>query len=226
MTDTKTYKAKQLADLTGVTVRTLHHYDSIGLLPARRGPNGYREYGEADLERLREVLLWRGLGTPLAAIARYVHATGELRREALETQRTLLVAQARVVGDQLEALEQMEVQERWGDTEAYRVSQRRAASRTPEQWRQIREEGRRLEVDMAALMQRGHTPTATEALELAEQMRLHIDRWFYPCSHAMHGQLAEMYMTDGRFRDHYEALSPGLAGFVAAAIVENQRSNR
>jgi MerR family transcriptional regulator, thiopeptide resistance regulator len=64
------YTVGQVADLAGVTIRTLHHYDHIGLLtPSGRSDSGYRRYEHADLERLQQVLLYRELGFPLEEIA-------------------------------------------------------------------------------------------------------------------------------------------------------------
>ena len=63
------YTVKQLSKLTGVTPRTLHYYDEIGLLkPSRTGDNGYRYYGEGPLLRLQQILLYRELDLPLAEI--------------------------------------------------------------------------------------------------------------------------------------------------------------
>lgn len=68
MADEKTYTVQQLADLSGCTVRTLHHYDELGLVCARRASNGYRQYGQAEIDRLQQVLLYRESEVPLADI--------------------------------------------------------------------------------------------------------------------------------------------------------------
>ena len=64
------YTVHELAELSGCTVRTLHHYDDLGLVPAQRANNGYRRYGAAEVDRLHQVLLYRECGMPLAAIGR------------------------------------------------------------------------------------------------------------------------------------------------------------
>jgi DNA-binding transcriptional MerR regulator len=80
-----------VADLTGVTVRTLHHYDAIGLLvPSGRTGSGYRCYGEADLQRLHEILLWRELGFPLEQVRRLLDDPEHDRLAALREQRARL----------------------------------------------------------------------------------------------------------------------------------------
>ena len=69
-TQVKDYSVGQLARISGFSVRTLHHYDAIGLLkPAHTAPNGYRKYGRAELLRLQEILFYRAIDMPLADIA-------------------------------------------------------------------------------------------------------------------------------------------------------------
>ena len=70
------YTPKQLADLSGVSVRTLHHYDQIGLLVPARRSNGYRAYDANDVARLQQILLYRDMGLELSAIAQLLDAPG------------------------------------------------------------------------------------------------------------------------------------------------------
>lgn len=92
----QTYTVNQLASLAGVSVRTLHHYDEIGLLePAFTGENRYRHYGEKELLRLQQILIHRAMGIPLAEIGALLNATGFDQLETLERQRERLVAEAR-----------------------------------------------------------------------------------------------------------------------------------
>jgi MerR family transcriptional regulator, thiopeptide resistance regulator len=86
---------KTLARIAGVSVRTLHHYDAIGLLkPASIGRNGYRYYGEEEMLRLQQILIHRELGMPLAEIGRVLDAAGFDRLAALREQRARLAAEA------------------------------------------------------------------------------------------------------------------------------------
>ena len=71
------------------------------------------------------------------------------------------------------------------------------------------------------MLTQGRDPGDDEVADVAEQHRLHIDRWFYPCSHSMHVCLADMYVADPRFREFYEKQHEGLAEFVAASIRAN-----
>ena len=114
-----------------------------------------------------------------------------------------------------------EVRKRWGDTEAYRESARRTQGYSGEDWARIKAELEGIEAGLAAAMAAGEAPNGPRATELAEAARLHIHRGYYPCSRAMHVQLAEMYTADPRFEAHYEDRATGLAAFVAQAIQAN-----
>ena len=116
-----------------------------------------------------------------------------------------------------------EAAERWGDTDAYRESMRRARGHGKADWARIKAEGEANEARMAELLSAGADPAGPEAMDGAEAMREHISRWFYECGHVMHAGLADMYEADARFTAHYDDRAPGLARFVAAAIRANAR---
>jgi DNA-binding transcriptional MerR regulator len=252
----------EVAEWAHVTVRTLHHYDEIGLLaPSGRSGAGYRLYSDADLERLYQILLYRELGFPLEAIRRVMDDPATDRPLALRAQRELLVrkrrktdAVIRAVDRLLETMERgtkmssdemmegfdafadapddvrahqarhgAEAHERWGDTDAYRESMRRAKSHGKADWTKIKAEADANEARMAELLAAGSDPEGDEATAGAEAMRQHIGRWFYGCSHQVHAGLADMYEADPRFTAHYDDRAPGLARFVAAAIHANAR---
>jgi MerR family transcriptional regulator, thiopeptide resistance regulator len=117
-----------------------------------------------------------------------------------------------------------EARERWGNTEAYRESARRMKGYTKDDLARIEAERDGIEAGFAAALADGDAPEGERATGLAEQARLHIDRWFYPCSHGMHRGLADMYVADARFRAHYDDRAAGLAECVAAAIRANAAS--
>ncbi len=116
------YTVKAVADVAGVSVRTLHHYDRIGLLrPAASSPAGYRLYSEADLERLQQVLFFRELGFSLQDVKAIVDSPTFDRTEALRAHRRLLVEQqgrlGRLVDRTIASIEKgepMSNQERFG----------------------------------------------------------------------------------------------------------------
>ena len=241
----------EVAALAGVTVRTLHHYHRIGLLvPSGRSESGYRLYAYGDLERLRQIRLLRELRLSLVAIGRMLDAPTHGRRSALEAQRDLLRERQerteriiRGVDRALRAMEEEtemdrtemfsgleefdheqyrdEVERRWGDTDAYKESMRRTRRYGKGDWDRIKAEGEAVVARLAGLMARGAQAAGGAAMDLAEEHRRHIDRWFYPCSRGMHRNLADMYTADPRFEEYFEKRAKGLAVFVRDAIRAN-----
>src|SRR4051812_49093388 len=99
------YRVKAFAARAGVTVKTLHHYDRLGLLRPLRTPAGYRTYSDLDLQRLEEIAALKVIGVPLKEIAALLK--GDLRPlgEILESQRRVLHARRRVIECAIEAIE-------------------------------------------------------------------------------------------------------------------------
>jgi len=239
------------ARLAGVTVRTLHHYHEIGLLaPSGRSDAGYRHYADADLERLQRILFYRELGFGLDEIKEVmtdgaVDASAHLRRqhamlrERIRRLDRMVIAvekalEARSMGINLTPEERFEVfgdfdpdqhaaevEERWGDSDAYRESTRRARGYTKDDWQRIKAEGKAAVDTVLAAMNAGRPADSEEAMEGAEMHRLQIDRNFYPCSYQMQVGLAEMYLADPRFTATYEKIAPGLAQYLHDAIKAN-----
>ena len=241
----------EVAARTGVTVRTLHHYDRIGLLsPSGRTAAGYRSYAAADIDRLHQVLVYRALGFGLEEVAtllddpdadplEHLRRQHRLLLDRLEADRQLLAAvekemEARQMGIPLTPEERFEVfgendpvqyeaeaEERWGDTEAYQQSQRRTASYTKDDWLRIKAEGEDVERRFVAAMQSGVPADSQQAMDIAEEHRLHIGRHFYACPPEVHAGLGRMYLEDERFTAHYEQVAPGLARYVSTAVQAN-----
>lgn len=249
----------RVAALTGLTVRALHHYDDIGLVsPSQRSAAGYRLYTAEDLQRLRQVLLFRELGFALDAVRELIDAPPERRRAALVEQRTALEARLRHGETVLKAVdatlqtfdgddtmntghdaghepERMfdgydrfrngeyaeEARERWGDTDHWKISQARARGYSKDDWTRIQAEADDITHGFLTAMQQGEAADADAAMALAESHREHIARHHYPCSHAMHANVAAMYIADPRFQAHYDAHGEGLAAYIEAAVRAN-----
>ena len=238
----------EVAALAGITIRTLHHYDEVGLLsPSGRSDAGYRLYSYEDLARLQEVLGWRRLGFSLAEIQSMLDDPSYDRLSALERQRSLVERELERLGSLRSALDaaleaqregtqlkeatmfegfdpaeyEDEARERWGHTDAYRESTRRAAGYGEAEWRTIREESEAIVRDFAALAAAGEPADGARARAVAERHRQHISRWFYECPPAMHRGLGQMYVTDERFARNYEKVADGLAAYVRDAMAAN-----
>jgi DNA-binding transcriptional MerR regulator len=242
----------RLAELAGVTVRTLHHYDEIGLVrPSARTRAGYRAYAPGDAERLRLVLTYRRLGFGLREVAELVSDPDADAVAHLRRQRGLLLSrraqadamitaidrelEARAMGMNLTPQEQLEVfgtdkaggewadeaERRWGGTDAYQQSRRRAAGYRKDDWARIRAEAGAVTRALAAALRAGLPADGAEATGLAERHRQHVSRHFYDCGYAAHRGLAGLYAGDPRFAAHYDGIEPGLARYVRDAIVAN-----
>jgi len=114
-----------------------------------------------------------------------------------------------------------EARGRWGETDAFKEASQRVKRYTADDWQRQQAEQGAIYAEAADAMRRGVEPTAPAALELAERHRQSIDRWFYPCSRAMHAGLADMYEADERFRASIDRAGEGLTPFLAAAIRAN-----
>src|SRR5215218_4959759 len=198
----------EVAALAGVTVRTLHHYDRIGLLsPSGRTSSGYRQYGPDDLDRLHQVLLYRELGFPLEEVAallddpsadpaEHLRRQHGLLRDRLERTSAMVAAvekemEARQMGISLTPEERFEVfgehdpaqydaevEQRWGETEAYAQSKRKTAAYSKDDWVRIKAEGADIEARFAAALRSGVAPESDEAMAIAEEHRQQITRNF------------------------------------------------
>src|SRR5438552_18680098 len=170
----RTYLVKEVAALSGVTVRALHHYDELGLLtPSGRSGGGYRLYDDDDLLRLQQILIGRELGLSLEEIRRSLDDPSFDRRRALVAQRAELEKRAQQAQAMLRAVDaaialidsrpsqdqnqptgetmdmkqifdgfepakfEAEAEQRWGDSDAFKESQKRTARYTKEDWQRL-----------------------------------------------------------------------------------------
>ncbi len=241
------YTVTSVAKLAGVSVRTLHHYDAIGLLrPAALSEAGYRQYSDADLERLQQILFFRELEFSLQEIKQILERPDFDRRAALLTHRTLLMqkqtrlqAILRSVDQTLEAMErgetmekdamfevfndpklkeyQQEARQRWGGSEAYAESERRTRGYSKQDWVDLKEEMGAVTTGIAAVM--GQDPGSPEVQEKVGAWFDLINQRFYTCTPEIFRGLGEMYVADPRFTATYENVKPGLAQFVRDAMV-------
>ncbi|MEV3990119.1 MerR family transcriptional regulator [Streptomyces sp. NPDC049837] len=245
------YSVGQVAAFAHVTVRTLHHYDEIGLLsPSGRSHAGHRRYDDADLDRLQQILFYRELGFPLDQVAALLDDPDADPQEHLRHQHELLTTRIAELQKMAEAVEHAmeakkmginltpeekfevfgdndpeqyaeEVEQRWGDTEAYRESQRRTARYTKADWQRMQDQNADWGARYQALMEEGEPPTGDRAMDLAEEHRQQINTWFYECTHEFHRCLADMYVSDERFTAFYDAMRPGMAEHLRSAIHAN-----
>ncbi|MFB7446912.1 MerR family transcriptional regulator [Streptomyces sp. NPDC056194] len=245
------YSVGQVAGFAGVTVRTLHHYDAIGLLsPGGRSTAGHRRYDDADLDRLQQILFYRELGFPLEEVAVLLDDPHADPQEHLRRQHTLLTArigelrrmaaavehamEAKKMGINLTPEEKFEVfgdkdperyaeesTRRWGGSHSHRQAQERAAGYSKEDWQRMKDEVDAWGAAYAALMDEGRDPRSEEAMDLAEAHRRHLTTWFFACHPRTHVELTEMYVADENFHAFYESIHPGLPEHLRESVRAN-----
>lgn len=243
-----------VASLAGVTIRALHHWDTIGLVrPSERSDAGYRLYTAADLARIHRVLIYRELGVPLNEIGALLDAPALDAMASLRQQRDQLrervdrlrrmgtaldrMIEARESGMLLSAAEQVAIfgadwqpswleqaRQQWGDTVQWAQYAERAAGRTVQQWQQIADSVDALHAELAAARRAGVAPGSERANALAEQHRASMGNYF-DCTHSMHVCLGRRYATEPGFVDFYDRLAPGLSGWLRDIIDANARAH-
>lgn len=239
------YTVNQVSIITGVSIRTLHYYDEIGLLkPSQIKGNGYRYYGEKELLKLQQILFFKELEFPLEDITKMINSKSFNTKEALRDQKKLLeLKRQRIEGliinidktiKKMEGGEDMktddlfsdfsdkeienlkkEAKERWGETDAYKQSMERTKYWTKEDYRKVARDGRIFTQKLADTMDKGID--SPEAQELIKQHHKSIET-FYDCPLGMYRNLGAMYVEDPRFTAYYDKFRPGLAKWMKEAI--------
>jgi DNA-binding transcriptional MerR regulator len=232
-------KVKEVADLTGVSVRTLHHYDEIGLLvPDNVTEAGYRVYSNENLTTLQQILFFREVGFPLKKIKELLESPSVNRLEAFELQRDMLVAKRSQLETMIETIDktlksekgemtmtneekfkgfdfssnpyEQEARDRWGD-EAVDKANKNVAQFGKE----TQEEMNRIYFNLAELR---HNDPATEEAQSA------IGEWYKflnkigDYSLEAFAGLGEMYVADERFTKNIDKFGEGLAAFMRDAM--------
>lgn len=228
---------KEMSQLSGVSVRTLHYYDEIDLLkPSQVAENGYRYYDHQAIERLQEILLFRELEFPLKTIKKIVDSPSYDRKVALTKQIALLeakkahlegvLAHARLLqegGDtmtftaydksQLQALE-TEAKERWGETQAYQTFE---AKTDKKDFAQVTDEMLTIMAEFGRLRDLDAADDKVQAQ--VKVLQDYISEHFYPCSPEILAGLGKMYAADNRFSQTIDqAGGAGTTDFVSRAI--------
>ncbi|WP_433190596.1 MerR family transcriptional regulator [Actinoallomurus sp. CA-150999] len=238
------------AALVGVSVKTLHHWDAIGLVrPSERTWAGYRVYSGDDVARIHRVLVYRELGFPLAEIGRILDAPGTDARHHLRRQRSQLMEridrlqkmvgavdrmleasktgmrltpeeQVEIFGDDWQPAWVEEAEDRWGDSAQWAQYAERAHRMTPEDWKGIAATTDALNTDLAAAKRAGLAPGSGEANALAERHRALLSRYF-DCTHAMQACIGRMFVDDPGYAEYFDTAAPGLAVWLRDAIFAN-----
>ncbi len=241
------YTVKRLSKIAGVSVRTLHYYDEIGLLkPSFIKENGYRCYEEKELLKLQQILFFRELEFPLEKIKHIMQAPRFDSLAALSEQKTLLQFKKKRIEkllititktiDSLKGGETMnnddtfsafndptyqkhkeEVEKRWGTTDAYKQSIERVGKMSKIELDKIKAEAEDIRQKAAELMRQGFSFKSPEVQVQIDRFYQHL-HYFYDPSYEMFKGLGQMYVDDERFTEVYEKQAKGFAQFMRDAM--------
>ena len=235
---------KEFAELTGVSVRTLHYYDEIDLLKPSfvDEQNGYRFYDETSLERMQEILFYRELDFSLKSIAEILASPNYDKQKALAEQKRLLTLKKDRLERLIAALEQAEkgeitmsafdnseyettrqqyedeAKQRWGDTDAYKQSQAKTAGYSKDKWNDILAGMNGVFAEFAECKKCGESADSDTAQSLVKKLQDYITANFYHCTDDILAGLGQMYVCDERFKNNIDSHGEGTAEFVSEAI--------
>lgn len=231
----------EVSKITGVSVRTLHHYDAIGLLkPTEVTEAGYRMYDDTAIGRLQSILLFRELQFPLKEIKSILDSSYFDPTEALTQQIELLELQYKHIGELISFAREIkdkgvnamnfkvfdrrkieqyktEVKAKWGNTQAYKEYEQRAAIRSD---LKCNEAASRMMTIFAEIGAYRHlSPSAKEVQERIAALQKLITDNYYACTDEILNGLGQMYASDGRFKANIDkAGGDGTAEFAKQAI--------
>ena len=234
----------EMAKLSGVSVRTLHYYDEIGLLAPSEvvSETGYRYYNEDSLEKLQQILFYRELDFPLKEIVQIMNASDYNKEEALRKQRELLklkrkrldkligLLNANLKGDTTMSFNEFdtteideakakyaeEVKERWGNTDAYAQSQKKTSKYTKEDWKRVNEG---MDEHLKQFSESLNENPASEKVQgLVRGWQQYITETYYECTKEVLAGLGQMYVMDERFTKNMDKYGEGTAKLISEAI--------
>lgn len=238
----------ETAAITGVSVRTLHYYDEIGLLkpPYVDEQNGYRFYNESSLERLQEILFFRELDFSLKAIAEILSSPDYDKKKALAEQKNLLLLKKSRLERIIAALDSAEkgentmnfnvfdnteyeaaqkqyaeeAKQKWGKTDAYKESAEKTSSYSKEKWGEVYSDMDDIMAEFAECMNSGFAPSDEQAQLLVKKWQDFITKSMYDCTKEILAGLGQMYVCDERFTANIDKHGAGTAAFMSEAITK------
>ena len=231
---------KAFARLSGVSVRTLHYYDEIGLLrpAAVDGQTGYRYYDEASLLRMQEILFYRELDFPLKSIVEILSSPHYNKEEALMEQRELLRLKKerleRLIGaidgalkgeNVMKAFDNSKMdqylskaKERWGKTDAWQEYEEKSVGRTAETERDLGEQLMDIFAQLGAL--RGQEPGSESVQQVVAALQQFITENYYTCTKEILRNLGMMYTAVGSMKDNIDARGGAGTAELAQKAIE------
>ena len=231
---------KEFAEFTGVSVRTLHYYDEIGLLtPAFVDKStGYRFYDENSLLRMQEILFYRELDFSLKSIGEILTSPDYNKSKAMNEQKQLLILKKERIERLISAIDlamkgeivmtafdnneferhKAEAKERWGKTDAYKEHEEKTRNYSKQKWNDLAVEMDHIMAEFALCMRKDERPDSTESQALVQTLQDHITQNYYLCTNEILAGLGQMYVADERFKNNIDKHADGTAAFIRDAI--------
>lgn len=231
----------EVSKLAGVSVRTLHYYDTIGLLhPSEVTDSGYRLYDYATLERLQQILLFRELEFSLKEIKQILDSPDFDKNRALEQQITMLHLKKEHLNNLIslaleiknkgvstmnfdafstEELDKYaeEAKASWGHTESYKEFKEKTARYSQKDWRNINQMLMHNFIEFGKLLE--ESPESQAVQVHVKKLQDTITENYYHCTKEILAGLGQMYSLDERFRENIDKTGgPGTAEFAGKAI--------
>ncbi len=231
---------KEFAEITGVSVRTLHYYDEIGLLkPACVDEfTGYRYYDESSLLRMQEILFYRELDFSLKSISEILASPDYDKNKALKEQKNLLTLKKERLERLISAIDgavkgenvmkafdnnefekyKAEAKKKWGNTDAYKEHTEKTKNYSADKWNNLAEEMNDILAEFAVCMKNGREPDSDEVQSLVKALQNHITENYYLCTNEILAGLGQMYTADERFKNNIDKNADGTAQFISEAV--------
>lgn len=231
----------EVSKLTGVSIRTLQYYDSIGLLkPDKYTEAGYRLYGDVSLERLQQILLFRELEFPLKEIKEIIDAPNFDRNKALEQQIELLTLKKEhlenlihfargikalgVKNMDFSAFDTSKIdeyskraKEQWGKTPEYREFEEKAKNWTREEEKRMADDFMQIFAEFGQMKEQN--PSDEKVQLQVKKLQDYISQHFYHCTNEILSCLGKMYSGGGEFTENIDSVGgAGTAEFTDNAI--------
>ena len=231
---------QEFARFTGVSVRTLHYYDEIGLLkPAQVDKStSYRYYDEHSLLRMQEILFYRELDFSLKSIEEILSSPNYDKHKALQEQKEMLILKKERLERLISAIDgamkgenvmkafdntefekhKAEAKEKWGKTDAYKEHKEKTKDYSKDKWNSLAAGMDEIMAAFGASMKNGAAPDSSEAQDLVKSLQRHITENYYNCTNEILYGLGQMYVADDRFRANIDKHGEGTAAFIRESI--------
>ena len=231
---------KEFAVFTGVSVRTLHYYDEIGLLKPSEVDrnNGYRFYDDNALLRMQEILFYRELDFPLKSISAILSSPNYDKQKALKEQKELLILKKERIERLIEAVDKAtkgdiimdvfkntdydkykeEVKEKWGNTESYAEYSKKTKNYGKSDYDSLSSGMEAIFYEFAKCKNDGESCSSEKVQRLVNRLQDYITDNFYICTNEILKGLGQMYVADERFKENIDKCGEGTAEFVSKAI--------